>query len=155
MRLWTFDEDPVIEYTCCTARISRNHESSARLSVCTRVFSGFETRKRERERQHRSRRGWSCPSRPVKTLRNPADRADPLHGHVGGRDKPRASRNSWGLIKSGLSRAEYLDPRITCMGPRADRLNNIGVTSSHAAVILRPERSDNSITVHEILPGNE
>lgn len=25
MRLSTFDEDPVIEYTCCTACISRNH----------------------------------------------------------------------------------------------------------------------------------
>jgi len=41
------------------------------------------------------------------------------------------------------------------MDQRADRLNNIGVTSSHAAIILRAERSDNSITVHEILPDNE
>jgi hypothetical protein len=95
MRLWTFDEDPVIEYTCRTARISRNHESSGRLSVCTRAFSGFETRERERGSIDLEE-GGPVPRGPVKTLRNPAD---PLHGHVGGRDKPRASRNSWGLIK--------------------------------------------------------
>jgi len=45
MRLSTFDEDLVIEYTCCTACISRNHGLDLHIyAMYASSFSSFETR---------------------------------------------------------------------------------------------------------------
>lgn len=83
MRLSTFDEDLVIEYTCCTACISRNHRLGPRVyTLCTHSsFSSFETRENIDLEE-----GGPVPCGLVKT---PENSTDPLDDHV---DKEKNSR---------------------------------------------------------------
>lgn len=87
MRLSTFDEDPVIEYTCCTACISRNHEPGPRMYICAMYassFSSFETRE-----NIDLEGGGPVPRGLAKTLGNSTDRSDSLDDHVDEEDNSR------------------------------------------------------------------